>query len=97
MSSDFSRPPLSRPSKPATSAPATTPAQRRDMKFVDASVPRQSPTRVPIPVSSAKPPSTAEAKKLHNEIVTEYTAKHGKAPDLDYVISEVWKRLGCKP
>jgi hypothetical protein len=96
MSSDFSRPPLSRPAKPATSAPALTPAQRRTMKFVDATIPPQSPTRIPIPVSSGKPPTAAEAKKLHNEIVQEYRAKHGKAPDIDYVISEVWKRLGCK-
>jgi len=64
------------------------------MKFVDASAPDQSPTRVP--AVSDKPQSAPDAKKMHDEICAEYQAKHGMPPDLEYVMREVFKRRGVK-
>ena len=97
MTSQFSRPPLSRPVAPAKGKPAVTPAERRTMKFVDASIPPQSPTRIAAPaVADDKPHSPAEAKQLREDICAEYVAKHGTFPDLEYVMSEVFKRRGIK-
>lgn len=67
------------------------------MKFVDASIPPQSPTRIAAPTANDnKPHSPAEAKQLREDICAEYVAKHGKFPDLEYVMSEVFKRRGIK-
>ena len=97
MSNQFSSPPLSRPVAPAKSKPALTPAERKSMKFVDAATPPQSPTRTAVPATAAdKPHSPAEAKQLREDICAEYVAKHGSFPDLEYVMSEVFKRRGIK-
>lgn len=96
MGNDFSRPPLSRPMRPGKVAATLTAEQRRTMKFVDASIPPQSPTRIPAPATKEHPQSPAEAKKLRGEICQEFIAKHGHAPDLEYVMSEVFRRLGIK-
>lgn len=69
-------------------------AEYRRMQFVDAIKPTQSPTRTrPVPNN---PPPDIDPKKMHNEIVAEYRAKHGKPPDMEHVISEVFKRRGVK-
>jgi hypothetical protein len=97
MSSDFSKPPLSRPVAPSKSKPTLTPAERKSMKFVDAATPPQSPTRVAAPAGiDDSPQSPADAKKLREDICAEYVAKHGAFPDLEYVMSEVFKRRGIK-
>ena len=98
MANEFSRPPLSRPVAPAKGKPALTPAERRTMKFVDAATPSQSPTRITTPAAAPadKPHSPAEAKQLREEICAEYVAKHGAFPDLQYIMSEVFKRRGIK-
>jgi hypothetical protein len=64
------------------------------MKFVDASAPKQSPTRTP-PVPDVSEPAP-DPKKMHDEIIAEYRAKHGEPPDMEHVISEVFKRRGIK-
>ena len=97
MANQFSQTPLSRPVAPSKGKPALTPADRKTMKFVDAATPEQSPTRVAVPATATdKPHSPAEAKQLREEICAEYVAKHGRFPDLEYIMSEVFKRRGIK-
>ena len=81
------------------SRPPQTLAQRREARetkrFVEASVPVSSPTRIAAAaVPSAKP--ALSPRQLQEQICAEYTAKHGpgSVPDLDHVMAEVWKRLG---
>jgi hypothetical protein len=83
------------------SRPPQTLAQRREARetkrFVAASVPVSSPTRIAAPATaSAKAQPNLNAKQLQDEIIRDFKAKYGHVPDLDHVLSEVWKQLGFR-
>jgi hypothetical protein len=75
-----------------TSQPQT-PEQRR---IVRTSVPVQSATRIATPATpaSTKSQPPLDPKRMHNDIVDEFRAKHGSVPELEHVMREVWKRMG---
>src|SRR5712692_735185 len=64
---------------------------REAKRFLKASIPPSSPTRIPAqastPGASAKSQPPLNARQMHEEIVAQYCAKYGHPPELEHVMA----------